>query len=186
MTGTHHLIAGMGAAGCLMASTLSYHMPSDWKSAIPIAGMAAGAIVGSIFPDIDTKTSMISKKMRIISAILRHMFSHRGFLHSPLFVALISLLCWWLFHRYNITDYTFIYVGFVAGLLNHLICDFCTKGGLPLLYPFSKHKFNVSSMHSGSKKEPYVLMFVCMCMFGIDLVLILRHIYINQLLKYLI
>lgn len=156
MKGKNHLIAGACTAACLTASAIIEHK----VSIIPIAGMAAAACLGSLFPDIDSRTSKLGKKMKITSWLCSKVFGHRGFLHSPLFVALVYIVCWIIFSANDIMEYNYIWGGFIAGMLMHLMCDMTTKGGIPVLYPWSRGKFSIGVLPSGSKWEFVSLFFI--------------------------
>lgn len=178
MKGTNHLIAGTCTAGCLVVSAVI----QQEAGIIPIAGMGAAALVGSLFPDIDSRTSKLGKKMKIASWMASKFFGHRGFLHSPLFVGLAYLLCFVLFRHYNITEYSYIYGGFITGMLMHLACDMTTKGGIPLLYPWDKGKVSLGVLSSGSKWEWISLIFVVLLAVGATVLMLHNEIYLSALL----
>jgi inner membrane protein len=157
MTGKHHLIAGSIAGCCVAASTIVKGDPN----VLLIGGTVLTTMVGSLFPDIDSRTSKLGSKMKITSTIASKLFGHRGFLHSPLFAICMFLLCNILFEHFQIEKYSLLYYGFVIGIINHFACDITTKGGIPLLYPMTKAKFSFSPMKSGSKWEFIPLAIVC-------------------------
>ena len=162
MTGKHHLISGTVAGGCVATSYILQNQQENFKVTIPIViGTVIVTGIGSLFPDIDTKTSKMGKKMRITSTIINKMFGHRGFLHSPIFAVAMFFLLRYIFNVNNISEYSVLYYGFVAGIINHFICDMMTKGGIPLLYPFQKVKFSLTPLKSGSKYEIVSLIAVC-------------------------
>lgn len=178
MKGTNHFIAGVGTAVCLTASAIIEHK----TGIIPIAGMAAAACLGSMFPDIDSRTSKLGKKMKITSWLCSKVFGHRGFLHSPLFVALTYLIFWIVFDKNNITAYNYIWGGFIAGMLMHLMCDMATKGGLPLLYPWARYRFSFGVLQSGSKWEWISLLFILVLTAGLTVLMIANGIWLSNLL----
>ncbi len=178
MKGTNHMIAGACTAGCLVTSAVLQQN----VGIIPIAGMAVAAVVGSLFPDIDSRTSKLGKKMKIASFLASKFFGHRGFLHSPLFVVLTYLLCWVIFKYNGILEYSYIYGGFIAGMLMHLACDMTTKGGIPLLYPWDRGKFSIGTLASGSKWEFVSLIFVMVLAIGITALMVYNGIYLSNLL----
>ena len=153
MTGKHHLIAGVCVGSCLTTSVII----SGNYEAIPIATGFLGAVVGSLFPDIDTSTSKIGRKIKIISKIINNIFGHRGLFHCPLLIIGLFFLFRYIFERNAITEYNIAYIGFLFGMGIHLVCDMFTKGGIPVLYPFYTTKFSLTKMKSGSKKEPIAL-----------------------------
>lgn len=178
MKGKNHLIAGVCTAGCLTASAIIEHE----VGIIPIAGMAAAACFGSLFPDIDSRTSKLGKRMKFTSWLCSKVFGHRGFLHSPLFVALTYLVFWLVFDKCGITEYNYIWGGFIAGMLMHLMCDMATKGGLPLLYPWARYRFRFGVLESGSKWEWVSLTFIMVLTIGISVLMMWNHIWLSNLL----
>lgn len=153
MKGKHHMIAGVCAGACLTASAL---VVSDFGF-VPIVGGFIGTVVGSLFPDIDSSTSKLGSKIKIVSKIINNLFGHRGLLHCPLLIVGLFFLFRMLFRNWGITDYSIVYIGFLLGMLMHLVCDITTRGGIPVLYPFYTMKFSLTPMKSGSKWEPLML-----------------------------
>lgn len=157
MKGRNHLICGTVTGCCLMASTIL-----SGEADYGVTGMAVAAtMVGSLFPDIDSRTSKLGSKMKITSTIANKLFGHRGFLHSPLFVLVALGILSIVFTKAEIKEYSLIYYGFIIGMINHLFCDMLTKGGIPLFYPLSKWKFSILPMKSGSKWEFIPLFITC-------------------------
>lgn len=178
MKGKNHAIAGCCTATCLVVSAVM----QQTTDIVPIAGMAVAAVIGSLFPDIDSRTSKLGKKLKITSFLASKFFGHRGFLHSPLFAVIIYLLCWTQFKHHNIQEYSYIYGGFIAGMLMHLACDITTKGGIPLLYPWDKGKCSIGVLSSGSKWERISLFFIMILAIGLTCVMIYHKIYLSALL----
>lgn len=163
MTGRSHLcfgiITGSATAACLYG---------DNNIGMGI-GVLSSVILGSLFPDIDNRKSLISKKMKILSVITNKLFGHRGFLHSPVFILLITLLslnC--LPERYH-----FIAWGYTVGLAGHLFLDMLTAGGVPLLYPFYKKRFRIIRARTGGRAELFIL--IISCVFSAALIIILSE-----------
>ena len=179
MTGKHHLIAGIGAGIC-MTSSLIYFKDT---TTVPAVFTGVGLVVGSLFPDIDSSTSKLGKRVKPVSKIISKLFGHRGFFHSLIFIGLLFLLLKHIFDTKNISQYNVIYIGFCCGCLLHLVCDMMTKGGVPLLYPFSKFKFHLTGMKSGSKYEPIALGFVILCIVAVTILCITNHISISSFYK---
>lgn len=120
-------------------------------------------ILGSLAPDIDnagaivrwgrwvrplvgrTVAGAIDAPLLAISAVVRAIFGHRGFLHTPIFCALLfvagTVLGWeWLIH-------------FAWGYATHIAIDCCTVSGVPLLGPFNKGRFSILPIRTGSMGE---------------------------------
>lgn len=153
MKGKHHMIAGAVTGACVATSAIiegGYGMG-------PIVCSIVGATVGSLFPDIDSSTSKLGSKFKIVSKIINNMFGHRGLLHCPLLIIGLFFLFRNLFWQWNIEEYAIVYIAFLFGMLMHLFCDMTTRGGIPILYPFYTTKFSITPMKSGSKWEPLML-----------------------------
>jgi inner membrane protein len=175
MTGKHHLIAGCCVGGCLTVSAII----SGNHEILPITTGFIGTLIGSAFPDIDTSTSKIGRKVKIISKIINNMFGHRGLFHCPLLIVGLFFLFKYIFETNNITDYNIAYIGFLCGMGIHLTCDMFTKGGIPILYPFYTTKFSLTKMKSGSKKEPIALGFVIILIIITTIMLLINNIFLT-------
>lgn len=86
------------------------------------------ALIATFIPDIDTKFSKLGKKK--VFRPLQFFVSHRGFLHSFIFLALISLI-FYLF-------LPIIMLGFALGYGLHLFADGFTIQGIRPFYPFKR------------------------------------------------
>ena len=85
------------------------------------------ALTSAIFLDIDEENSFIGRRTRPLSNIINIIFKHRGFIHSLLFISLISILIWTFYENY--------YIPFLIGTLSHLFLDSLTVSGVRLFYP---------------------------------------------------
>ena len=158
MTGKHHLIAGTVCGVCVGASAII--APGN-TSYLIACGAVGTTMIGSLLPDIDSRTSKLGSKMKIASFLANKLFGHRGFLHSPLFIVFMMWLLNLIFTKNNISEYSLLWQGLAFGMINHLFCDMMTKGGIPILYPFSKMKLSFTFMKSGSKWEFIPLILMC-------------------------
>lgn len=128
----------------------------------------AASCLGAKLPDIDTKTSTISHKNRIISFFLRIFTEHRGITHTPF---LLSIFCVYLNSfaiRINQLWINSIVVGFTIGYMSHLVYDMLNPRGIPLLYPVMKKKFHLARITTGSFSERLfylvnIILFLVMC-----------------------
>lgn len=127
VTGKSHLLFGVGTG--VVAALAS---PTFSVLHIPIFGIA------SLLPDLDSSSSMLGKRVKIIGK----MFSHRGFLHTPLFLAIFLLI-----------KNPAIKWAIIIGLASHLLLDLLNRGGIMLLYPFSRKKFKVLTLKCGTWAE---------------------------------
>lgn len=87
-----------------------------------IAGM-----VGSLSPDLDDPKSSLGRVFPFISWPLNLMLGHRGITHSLLFSLIIGGII------YLFSD-NLILVAFLIGYLSHILGDYITARGVPLLY----------------------------------------------------
>jgi len=79
-------------------------------------------ILGALFPDIDSKTSILGRKVKFLNFFLKH----RGFFHSIILLILLLLI------MYPISKY--FAIGFALGFISHLILDMLTKEGIYFLF----------------------------------------------------
>ncbi|HWO98870.1 MAG TPA: metal-dependent hydrolase [Bacillus sp. (in: firmicutes)] len=92
-----------------------------------------GIALGSLIPDIDEPSSYIGRRTFGLSKLIKQAFGHRGFTHS--------LLAWIGFSfLYKIYSNPFV-LGMCTGYIFHIIGDFFSRKGVPLLSPFSKKRF---------------------------------------------
>ena len=104
MKGTTHL-----AAGCLAASLI----PGITAPA------AAGLILGSVLPDIDSKKSLVGRHVPVLPRLL----PHRTVTHGLAFMLLLGCF--------------FSPLGMGIGL--HILMDMCTPEGVKLFWPFGRN-----------------------------------------------
>lgn len=149
MQGHQHLLLGTvaGIAGSALFSD-------------PAAGMAfcGACMLGSVYPDIDIGTSKLGKKMKPASALIGHIFGHRGFIHTPLNGILLCIILTAVCGQI-LPDYDFeIVSGFVIGFFLHLIQDTFTRGGIMWLWPI-RFRFRLTKLKSASPLC-YVITFI--------------------------
>jgi inner membrane protein len=88
-------------------------------------------MVGVLLPDIDHPDSTIGKRVRYLSYPIYIIFGHRRLTHSALFVGAI------LWYGYTSDNMLICYLAVGAGL--HLVGDYLTPAGVPLLFPFGRN-----------------------------------------------
>ena len=116
-------------------------------------------LLGALMPDIDSKNSIIGKKVRPLSNIL----AHRGMTHSLagmlVFVAILQVILY-------ITGIKTSVSAFMAGYASHLIADSITPKGVEVLYPL---KFKIrGSVHTNSIAEKII--FTILLAIGVKMV----------------
>lgn len=83
------------------------------------------AVLSSMIPDADISSSRLGRRFRMISWF----FSHRGFFHSLLALALFSFIAF--------IYVKFIYaLAFMIGYLSHLFLDIINRQGMAIFFPF--------------------------------------------------
>lgn len=111
------------------------------------------ADLGSSFPDIDMKSSYISKRYPLLSKYFGKNCRHRGITHSIIF--LLTLGIGWLFliyvSQFNIVIHV-IGFGFYIGYGSHIILDLFNTQGVELFYP-CKINLKVLSIRTNSSGE---------------------------------
>jgi len=132
-------------------------------------------LTGSLAPDIDgegviTRPGTILRRLfgrglanildavfEFISAVVKLMFGHRGFIHSPVIAIGLIAAGWMLEVRWL--------AWFGGGYATHLLGDALTAGGIPLWSPISSKRVSLNDMRTGSRQEYglacCLLVFVC-------------------------
>ena len=150
MTYVTHSLGGV-AAGLALVHVSGISEP------VTLAYVAAGALVGSLLPDIDHTRSKISNK-NIITNTISHLvsifFKHRGFLHTPVFLAILFVVIYVGVGMIPVRISAFhLAAAILLGALSHLILDSLTPGGIMWLWPFTKKKINFASIKTSSISE---------------------------------
>ncbi len=154
MRGDTHFVGGVLFAA--VALTLTENVCISAKEGVFL--LASG--IGALIPDIDIKGSAISKAgglMKAISSLVSRTTKHRGFTHTILFIVLFSVLPGVLWvagvpHGESMT------AGAALGMLSHLVLDTLNPTGIMWLYPFTKKKYHVARIKTGSGGETAFLM----------------------------
>ncbi|WWP02529.1 MAG: metal-dependent hydrolase [Candidatus Dasytiphilus stammeri] len=107
----------------------------DWWHIIP------SAILTSLLPDIDHPRSILGYNLRWLSYPITYLFGHRGITHSLLAVVIINLELVKMMISTTTPIITMpvmptdVLQGMIIGYISHLIADFITPVGIPLLWP---------------------------------------------------
>lgn len=112
--------------------------------------------IGSLLPDIDMRSSYISKRHPLLSKHFGRKCRHRGFTHSLLFLFILSKGCELLvlIGQHNIV-FISVSTGFLLGYLSHLVLDILTKEGIELFFP-CRINFKLLPIKTNSKPERYI------------------------------
>lgn len=103
-------------------------------------------VIGSIFPDIDSSTSIMGRKFKLISFLTKH----RGFLHSIWSLILFSILVYLLLSP-------LLGIVFATGFILHLMLDAITKEGVKIFGKRIRGPFKVGSI---GEKVFYALLLI--------------------------
>ncbi|UCZ53620.1 metal-dependent hydrolase [Bacillus shivajii] len=125
-----------------LSMSLIYGQLTD--TALPTS-VLVGVAVGSVLPDIDETKSYIGRRTGPISRFVKMLFGHRGITHSGLVIAFA------IFGAMN-TDIDFLF-GLSLGVIFHIVGDFFSKGGVPLLLPLTKDRFKFPLYRTGKTSE---------------------------------
>lgn len=201
MLGRTHTTAGVLAGTVLFGiSTVIFKSNLKTEEDLTIIMMVygvpgtIGAVMGSKFPDIDHPESKINRGIigiftSLLQLILyyfasllpdkqeetaRKLLGHRGITHSFFMCVLISYI---FFVAHGVVPkkwsvvYIFFAVGFVLGMLTHLLLDIFTVQGICIFSPFWNEKISLGSIKTGKKTERRIhfllIMLIIFCFFGI-------------------
>lgn len=160
---------------------ISGSMPEDTNIVykVVLAGIyIGGSCVGSLLPDIDMKSSYISKVVPIIHKVYGKKFKHRGFTHS-----LLALFIMYLWTRLMIAlvegefGIALFVQGVFLGCVSHVVLDLFTKEGVYLFSPFGK-SISVAKLKTSSRKEKKLnnyLEFAIYMAMGVNMYLIVHQ-----------
>lgn len=149
-----HRIGGI-CTGIITVTTFAVSADPSEKIVFS-AALILGSYIGSLIPDLDHPKSLIGRKFKVLSKGINKTFGHRGITHTPLFLIIYSILIMRLpniFQGYVKTIVQYFSFGTIIGYISHLILDFITVGGIPLLYPISKRHFRIARFRSSSHKN---------------------------------
>lgn len=99
---------------------------------VSIVPIVAGAVGGSLLPDIDHPKSFLGNKVKILSNALYTSVGHRSLTHSLLFAGVVGIIV----SLFN----AWLGLGIVLGILSHILLDMFTGAGVAYLYPFKKSR----------------------------------------------
>lgn len=150
MIGKSHLIFGVGAyalTGTAIAEFGNIEEQAEfiatWTLFTPLA------ILGSLFPDLDHHNSAIKRNFIIkLLTLPLTWFGHRTWSHSLFIMLLLSS-----FYLFLPGEYVFGMHAFLIGYASHVLGDWMTTSGVPLLYPMKRKFRSPFFFKTGSKAE---------------------------------
>lgn len=92
MQGTTHRLGGM-ATGALIPAVATLIGEGGIYSNYDIGAIIAGAAIGSLVPDLDSKYGLMSEKLKLTSAVVRKVTGHRGFTHTLVALVMYAVIC---------------------------------------------------------------------------------------------
>jgi len=111
----------------------------------------AAAAFGALLPDLDHPGSWIGRRFKLIAWPITLIFGHRGITHSLLAAGAVSILL-----LSQVAAAWVIPIG--LGYLSHLLGDYLTPLGIPLLYPSRKAFHFPTPIRTGGPGELIVLL----------------------------
>jgi len=143
------------AAGCTTALLIVDYLGAGQAQTVLIVG---GGLVGAYLPDIDHPKSAFGSRVLPLSLPISAIFGHRGITHSLIAVVGISWLMWWMLRQANWHNGFAVplLVGIAAGYLSHLLGDWLTNSGVPLLWPSKRRFVSPLKLCTGDFRE-YIL-----------------------------
>lgn len=142
------------------AGTASALLVAQALHASPIQALLilSGGVAGSYLPDIDHPKSAFGSRVLPLSLPISAIFGHRGITHSLIAVVAMSCLLWWVFQQANWHQGIAVpvLVGIAVGYLSHLLGDWLTNSGVPLLWPSKRRFVSPLKLCTGDFRE-YVL-----------------------------
>lgn len=120
----------MVATACFLVYK-DFQLEKNWVIDARIFLEYVVVMVGVLLPDIDYPESTIGKRVKYLSYPIYMLFGHRKLTHSALFVGGM----FWLGLEYDNMLICYLAVG--AGL--HLVGDYLTPEGVPILFPFGRN-----------------------------------------------
>ena len=164
MTAKTHMAGGIALA-CTMTTFFHLYEPRSLAEATVWGGaFVVPAVVGSLAPDIDhhnSKAANTNLFTKLLAIIIRLTCGHRGMLHSPFFVFLLTLIFGVVYRFYlPLAVVGEAMLGFIIGYISHLVVDMLNTQGIPLLFPFVWENGRPKKVHGLGLKENGIAEFV--------------------------
>lgn len=155
----------------------------------PLVPVVAGALIGSLLPDIDHPKAAINQRLLIFKNKLALQFTflliggaaflygstilkmvgvfliftalsaHRKFTHSIIGLLAFSGICFSVLYFYSGSLKTVI-IGLIIGYVTHIVTDCLSNHGIELLFPFSERHFALPVVKTGGVSELIFLILV--------------------------
>ena len=148
---SHQIVAASGFLAYTDVAT-----GGEWELSTEFGIALVLVMTGAALPDIAHPDSTLGKKVKPISTFISALAGHRGLTHSlAMMVGLYMLGAHF--------EWTWMF-WLVIGIALHLIGDFLTDSGVPLLWPSRKrYRFVLVGSTNGLSEPIMVLLFVSGC-----------------------
>lgn len=139
MTGKTHQVIGLSAG-----LTAFFITSSPQYSPATFGALLVGSHLMALLPDIDTASGDIWKSIpfgKTISKVADPFLAHRNLTHSILGVVLVYYGLKYLLQLtpgYWGINTEILIIPLMLAYLSHLVCDFITVQGIPLVFPYGK------------------------------------------------
>lgn len=125
---------------CIGAATAAYtNLPFT-------VSYTAGVVIGSLLPDIDEPNSYVGRRSFGMSTKVKEAFGHRGMTHSLVVWGAVAAIV-------LIESSSLFSLGFLLGYLFHILEDFLSIQGVPLLWPFQTKRYKLPLYRTGGIVE---------------------------------
>lgn len=115
----------------------------------------AMAFLGGMLPDIDHPKSWLGSKIPVLPTLLYESTGHRGATHSLLVMLVLVAAIWVGCQAFAVNEVvsSLLVCGFLIGYGMHLLGDFFSNKGVPLLWPMpAKFGFSVCATASATER----------------------------------
>lgn len=128
----------MLAPGHLAFGVATYMALSAFYGHQPGIPDYAAVVVGALLPDIDHPRSQFGRLVPFISIPVANVFGHRGLTHSLLAVVVFMAILFQTMENFGQAAPSTVAAALCFGYLSHILADFCTISGVPLLWPYRR------------------------------------------------
>lgn len=157
MNGKVHLASGILIATGTATPYLNLY-PGATMACTGVYSLAC--IAGAIFADIDSRTSMLGKRMFFLRFWQKGKDHRMLITHTPVFAIGSSVIL-------AITGYEAAAVGWLVGYLLHLMLDTLTTGGIRWGWPVSRKFVSFRHAASGSSFDAFWMILIVIVMIRI-------------------
>lgn len=122
--------------------TVAANYPPLTLNAATLITSSVGSVIGSLLPDIDQASNRLWDLLpagHVFGRLLKKLFlHHRTISHSLLGIFLVDKILNWVLPKVlnpNFINVQIVFWALMIGYLSHLLLDFFTEEGIPLLFP---------------------------------------------------